>query len=106
MEASPGVRSATERDIPRLVGLTRLAQDLHVAAHPDVFRPSSDLPGIDDFFSKAISDTNLPSNYRTIGGGRLSPPNGVSHRMLRRRLTPIIIRFESVVSAWSQAEVS
>ena len=58
MGASPGVRAATERDIPRLVGLTRLAQDLHVAAHPDVFRPSSDLPGIDDLFSKSISDTN------------------------------------------------
>ncbi len=58
MGASPAVRAATERDIPRLVGLTRLAQDLHVAAHPDVFRPSSDLPGIDDFFSKAISDTD------------------------------------------------
>jgi len=33
-------------------------QDLHVAAHPDVFRPSSDLPSIEDFFSKSISDTS------------------------------------------------
>ena len=50
MGSSPAVRAATERDIPRLVGLNRLVQDLHVTAHPDVFRPSSDLPGIDDFF--------------------------------------------------------
>ncbi len=58
MGSSPAVRAATERDIPRLVGLNRLVQDLHVTAHPDVFRPSSDLPGIEDFFSKSISDTN------------------------------------------------
>ena len=58
MGPSPGVRAATERDIPRLVGLNRLVQDLHVAAHPDVFRPSSDMPGIEDLFSKSISDTN------------------------------------------------
>ena len=58
MGASLRVRAATEGDIPHLVGLNRLVQDLHVAAHPDVFRLSSDLPGIEDFFSKSISDTN------------------------------------------------
>ncbi len=38
-----------ERDIPSLVELNRFVQDIHAAAEPAFFRPSTDMPGIERF---------------------------------------------------------
>lgn len=64
----PEVRHATPDDLPRLIELNRFVQDLHADAHPDVFRPSDDLPGVDDFFEGLLSDSDQLVLVATVEG--------------------------------------
>ncbi len=54
MEGAVSVRFADPaRDLPALVALNRVVQDVHARAEPSVFRPSDDLPGIERFHRQA-----------------------------------------------------
>jgi ribosomal protein S18 acetylase RimI-like enzyme len=62
------IRPAAEADVPALCRLMQCIQDLHAAAHPDVFRPTLDAAAAADFFTDLLAnERNLVLVAETAG---------------------------------------